>query len=52
LQAQRKGGGNPVEETSHERRTPTKMRPAIIAIKRDTLRALVGQSILTRSQIQ
>ncbi len=52
MQAQRKGGKNPVDETSHKGRTPTKMRPAIIAMKRDTSRALAGPSTLTRSQSQ
>jgi hypothetical protein len=45
----KKGGRNPVEETNHAGRTPTKIRPAVIARKRDTSKAHVGPSIRTRS---
>ncbi len=45
----KKGGRNLVEETNHAGRTPTKIRTATIARRRDTLKAHVGPSIQTRS---
>ncbi len=47
-----KKGGKKSSGGDKPQRENLNMRPAIIAIKKDTSRALTGPSILTRSQSQ